>query len=84
MPLPQGTFYHHDLVGCEVVTLDGGAIGTVKEVEGDTGSSRLVVETPRGELLVPLAQEICPTIDPVGRRIVVQPPEGLLELNERR
>jgi 16S rRNA processing protein RimM len=84
MPLPHGTFYHHDLVGCEVVMEDGRTLGIVTEVEGDSGGSRLVVQTPRGELLVPLAEEICPTIDPGARRIVVAPPEGLLELNEPR
>jgi 16S rRNA processing protein RimM len=81
--LPAGTFYRHDLIGCEIETNDGRRIGVVSAVEGDSGGSRLVVDTPRGELLVPLAAEICPTIDPAARRIVIAPPEGLLELNER-
>jgi 16S rRNA processing protein RimM len=81
--LPGGTFYRHDLVGCEVETGRGTRVGVVTAVEGDMGGSRLVVETPRGELLVPLAAEICPTIDPAAKRIVIEPPDGLLELNER-
>jgi 16S rRNA processing protein RimM len=80
-PLPKDTFYHHDLVGCSVETRGGERIGTVKAVEGEMGGSRLVVDTPRGEVLVPLALDICTTIDPGGRRIVVEPPEGLLDLN---
>jgi 16S rRNA processing protein RimM len=82
-PLPAGTFYRHDLVGCAVETNDGGRVGVVTAVEGDSAGSRLVVDTQRGELLVPLATEICPTIDPRARRIVIAPPEGLLELNEK-
>ncbi|HEY7170652.1 MAG TPA: ribosome maturation factor RimM [Vicinamibacterales bacterium] len=82
--LPTGTFYRHDLVGCQVETSDGRPIGVVSAVEGDQGGSRLVVDTPDGELLVPLAAEICPTIDPAARRIVIAPPEGLLELNQNR
>jgi 16S rRNA processing protein RimM len=81
--LPAGTFYRHDLVGCTVETSEGGRIGVVTAVEGDSAGSRLVVDTRGGELLVPLASEICPTIDPSARRIVIAPPEGLLELNER-
>jgi 16S rRNA processing protein RimM len=81
--LPPGSFYRHDLVGCLVETHGGRRIGVVSEVEGTMGGSRLVVETATGELLVPLAAEICTTIDPAGRRIVIDPPEGLLELNER-
>jgi 16S rRNA processing protein RimM len=83
-PLPEGTFYRHDLIGCAVETGSGSSVGVVKDVEGDIGGSRLVVETALGEVLVPLAREICTTIDVPGRRIVIVPPEGLLELNADR
>jgi 16S rRNA processing protein RimM len=79
--LPSGTFYRHDLVGCRVETTGGEAIGTVTDVEGTLAGSRLVVAGAAGELLIPLATAICTTIDPSAKRIVVDPPEGLLELN---
>lgn len=79
--LPPGTFYRHDLIGCRVETDDGQQVGVVTNVEGTLGGSRLAVETEKGELLVPLAAEICTTIDPAGKRIVIDPPPGLLELN---
>ena len=82
-PLPDGTFYHHDLIGCSVETRAGDRIGTVSAVEGDIGGSRLVIDTPHGEVQVPLAVDICTTIDPAHKRIVVEPPDGLLELNVR-
>ena len=82
--LPEGTFYHHDLVGSRVETVGGQVVGTVSKVEGERGISRLVVQGERGEVLIPLVVDICTTIDPVARRIVVDPPEGLLELNEPR
>ena len=51
-------------------------------VEGGPGASVLVIEAPDGgEVLVPLAEEICRVIDPAARRIVIDPPAGLLELN---
>jgi 16S rRNA processing protein RimM len=79
--LPDGTFYHHDLIGCAVETRAGDRVGVVTAVEGDMAGSRLVIATARGEVLVPLAREICTTIDPPHKRIVVEPPEGLMELN---
>jgi 16S rRNA processing protein RimM len=79
--LPHGTFYRHDLIGCVVETRSGQRIGIVDDVEGTLAGSRLVVETAGGEVLVPLAAEICVTIDPEGHRIVIDPPEGLLDLN---
>jgi 16S rRNA processing protein RimM len=82
--LPPDTFYRHDLIGCAVETRAGGAIGQVEDVEGTLGGSRLVVRAASGaEVLVPLAAEICTVIDPAARRIVIDPPDGLLELNER-
>jgi len=81
--LPEGSYYHHDLIGCVVVTLDGTAVGTVSSVEGDMGNTRLVVQRETGELLIPLVSDICTAIEPSAKRIVIAPPDGLLELNER-
>jgi 16S rRNA processing protein RimM len=79
--LPAGTYYRHDLVGCDVSDAAGRAIGKVTGVEGTLERSRLVIAGARGEILIPLAAEICVTVDPAAHRIVVDPPEGLLDLN---
>lgn len=59
-------------------------LGTVRDVyfpgEGTAGTPLLQVQTSRGELLVPLAEDICTRIDTSGRRIEVRLPEGLREL----
>ncbi|MGH9331992.1 MAG: ribosome maturation factor RimM [Vicinamibacterales bacterium] len=82
VPLSAGEFYRHELVGCRVETTDGHELGNVRRVEAGPGADRLVVAGARGEILVPLARDICVTIDPVARRIIIAPPDGLLELNE--
>lgn len=82
-PLPEGTFYRHDLVGCDVEDREGHRIGRVIGVEGPMEQSRLIVEGSSGaEIQIPLVGEICETVDPAARRIVVNPPEGLIELND--
>ena len=83
-PLPDGRFYHHELVGCGVETVDGFALGVVTGVEGDSGGHRLLVGDGADEIQVPLASAICVRIDPRARVITVDPPEGLLELNAPR
>ena len=83
-PLPEGTFYRHDLIGCEVETGDGTRLGIVTDVEGSLGGSRLVIKRPDGELQVPLAAPICRQIDPGSKRIVIEPPAGLVDLNLNR
>jgi 16S rRNA processing protein RimM len=81
-PLPEGSYYLHQLTGCRVETTDGAPVGTVSRVEGGAGAAVLAVDGSRGEVLVPLAQEICVGIDVDARVIRVRMPEGLLELNE--
>jgi 16S rRNA processing protein RimM len=81
--LPPGTYYRHDLIGCRVETTSGAAVGVVSDVEGTLAGSRLVVDGAAGEVLIPLAAEICPEIDPAGKRIVIDPPPGLVDLNRR-
>jgi len=78
--LPEGVYYHHQLIGCQVVTRGGDALGRVSDVQGEGQATRLVVSGPRAEVMIPLAQEIC-EIDVAAKRIVVTPPEGLLEVN---
>lgn len=62
-------------------------LGTVREVQfpgeeqGLCGTPVLEVESGSGELLIPLAQDICRNIDTAARRIEVTLPEGLRELN---
>jgi len=60
-------------------------VGTVQDVyfpgEGTAGTPLLQVQTGAGELLVPLAEDICRSIDVAARRIDVTLPEGLSELN---
>ena len=82
-PLPGGTFYRHDLIGCRVETPSGVLVGTVENVEGTLSGSRLVVAATRGEVLIPLVAQICTTVDPAAKRIVIDPPEGLLSVNDR-
>ena len=83
-PLQPGSYYEHQLVGCLVETPAGDVVGTVAAIEGGAGATRLVMNGPRGEILIPLAVDICVDIDVVNKRIRINPPEGLLELNERR
>jgi 16S rRNA processing protein RimM len=83
-PLEPGRYYEHQLVGCSVESADGAAVGTVVRVDSGGGSSRLVIDGARGEILIPLAADICVDVDVAARRIRVAPPEGLLELNEVR
>jgi 16S rRNA processing protein RimM len=80
-PLEAGMYYHHQLIGCAVETVAGERVGEVVRVNGGAAGSLLEVAGPRGEVLIPLAVEICVEIDVEQKRIRIAPPEGLLDVN---
>ena len=81
LPLPADTWYEHDLIGCTVRTADGAEVGTVGGVEGPAGAQRLLVRQADGEIDVPLVAAICIAVDTAAGAIVIDPPDGLLEVN---
>jgi 16S rRNA processing protein RimM len=73
-------FYDHELEGLAAVLADGTTVGTVLEVVHGPGGDLLAVTLPDGhEALVPFARAIVPEVDVAGGRVVLDPPEGLLE-----
>jgi 16S rRNA processing protein RimM len=72
-------FYDHQLEGLAAVGPDGAKLGTVREVVHAPASDLLVVATDRGEVLVPFVRVIVPEVDLAGRRVVLDPPAGLLD-----
>jgi 16S rRNA processing protein RimM len=80
--LPPGAYYVHDLEGCEVVTTSGAAIGRVLRIEFGAAQPLLVVDGGAGgEVLVPMTELTCRRVDTAAKRIVVELPGGLVELN---
>ena len=81
--LPVGSYYISELTGCEVWEAgEKEKLGVVRGVQ-TTGTPVLEVDTPEGEVLIPMAAEICTRIDVAARRIEVALPEGLRDLNKK-
>ncbi len=83
-PAPEGRYYAYQLVGLSARLRDGKVIGTVREVIRQGTQSLLVLEGPSGEVLVPAVKAICVDFDLRAGTVTLEPPEGLLELNEVR
>jgi 16S rRNA processing protein RimM len=73
-------FYDTDLVGLTVRDRDGAVIGTVVEVVHGPGGDSLAVENGGHEHLVPFVSAIVPTVDVAAGVVVIDPPDGLLDL----
>jgi 16S rRNA processing protein RimM len=75
-------FYLHQLEGLAVVTQTGEKIGTVQDVLAEGGNEVLLVNREEEDVLIPFVESICIEVDLAKGTIVIDPPEGLLELNE--
>ncbi len=76
-------FYDHQLEGLRVRTIGGVEVGTVTEVLHTAGGELLSVKTPdRGEVLVPFVTAIVPTVSLADGVVEIDPPDGLLNLDE--
>ena len=79
--LAKDEFYDWELEGCLVESALGLLIGKVREVMRTGGVELLVVENEeRGEIFVPMVASIVTEIDISGKKILIDPPEGLLDL----
>jgi 16S rRNA processing protein RimM len=75
-PLPEGSYYHHQLRGLTVTDGAGVEVGVVEDVmETGAGAPILVVRGSDGETLVPLATDFVKQVDLAGDRLVIERPE---------
>lgn len=80
--LEEDEYYDFDLEGCTVRDASGRKVGKVTEVLKTGGAEILVVAAESGtEIMVPLAESIVTKIDIGAKEILIDPPEGLLDLN---
>jgi 16S rRNA processing protein RimM len=83
LPVPKkGWFYTFQLKGCQVFTVDGEFIGIVTDIIDAGGTEILQVNHENQETLIPFAELYLKMIDPDQRRIEVDLPEGLRNLNK--
>lgn len=76
-------WYEDDLLGYRVTLPDGTEVGEVSGLLPRPAQDLLQVRTSDGrEVLVPFVAELVPEVDEAGRVVVVNPPEGLLELGD--
>lgn len=79
--LPEDHFYVFDLVGCDVLSVDGTHLGRVKDVYATGANDVLAVERETGrELLIPALKSVVKELEPGRGRIVVDLPAGLVDV----
>jgi 16S rRNA processing protein RimM len=78
--LEENEYYYHEIIGCEVLTIEGNSIGQVKEILAPGANDVWVIKQPKGkDILIPYIKEVVKNIDIAEKKIVIEPMEGLLD-----
>ena len=78
--LAPGEYHFQQLIGCEVFKQNGELIGAVDEIVKLPGQDLLSVSKAGAQVLIPMVKQIIIEIDVSAKKIVVNPPEGLLDV----
>jgi 16S rRNA processing protein RimM len=79
-PLSTGEYYHYQVIGLEVFDIEGQRIGVIDRTWSTPGGELYVVKGPLKEHLIPAVKEIIEKVDFAAHKVVINPPEGLLDL----
>lgn len=77
---PKDEFYWHDLLGCEIIDEELGALGTIEEVVETSGHNLLTFKYQNKEVLVPFVKQFIKQVDIKAKKLEVQLPDGLLDI----
>lgn len=78
-PTGEGEYYHYQLIGLSVETLQGRQMGTLRAIIETGGSDVYVVDFDGSEILIPAVEGVILDVDLVRQRMVIDPPEGLID-----
>lgn len=73
-------YYHYQIIGFDVFRLNGDHVGTISSTMATPGGELYVVQGSDKEHLIPAVKEIVERVDFDARKIIINPPEGLLDL----
>ena len=81
IPLPEGEYYHFQLIGLEVRTSQGALLGNITEVLSGQSNDNYIVHGVKGEILVPAIEDVIKSIDLDNGLMTIEVIDGLLDLN---
>ena len=74
-------FYFHEVIGFTLTDVNQGVIGTIESINDSTAQALFIVEGKDGQVLIPMVDDFIRKIDRKNREVVVETPEGLIDIN---
>ena len=75
--LPEGEYWTHELVGCDVHTDEGRPLGPIREIIHTPANDVWVAQGEAGETLIPALKDVVKEVDLPARRVIVREVSGL-------
>lgn len=82
--LKKDEYFHFQLLDLEVTTINGDVIGNIKEILSMASTDVYVIKGEGGEILIPATDEIIKSVNLDNGTMVIEPMDGLLDLNEKK
>jgi 16S rRNA processing protein RimM len=81
--LPEGQYYHHQIIGLQVKTTQGKLLGSITSILTGKSNDNYIVQGAKGEILIPAIEDVIKIIDLEHGCIIIEAIDGLLSLNEK-
>lgn len=79
-PLDDDEFYYHEIIGCDVFTVQGSKVGKIKEILSPGANDVWVVSRPKQkDVLIPFIDDVVTDINIHEKKVIIEPMEGLLD-----
>ncbi|MEE9350589.1 MAG: ribosome maturation factor RimM [Flavobacteriaceae bacterium] len=74
-------FYYHEIIGFDIEDLNYGFVGKIKAINDNSSQVLFIIESENNDILIPLIDEFIKKVDRKSKKIFVETPEGLIEMN---
>ena len=75
-------FYFHEVIGFTLSDVNQGVIGTIESINDSTAQALFIVDGEKGQVLVPMVDDFILKIDRERKEVIVETPEGLIDMNK--
>ncbi len=74
-------FYFHEIIGFDLEDVNFGIVGKITSINDKTAQDLFVIEKDGNEILIPMIDDFIKKIDRKNKKVIVETPEGLIEMN---
>jgi 16S rRNA processing protein RimM len=79
--LKGNQFYYHEVIGFELEDINFGNVGKISAINDSTAQAQFVIEKKGSEIFIPMIDDFIKKIDRKNKKVIVETPEGLIEMN---